>query len=147
MLSFALLMVAAGVAMLRTKPDTSLLPQCSPPRCFTIGAAVGFLTGFLGAGGGFLIVPALIIFAGLAPKTAVGSSLAIIGVNATAGLLGHLRYADVDWTLTLAFLAVALAGMWMGQKICTRVSQQTLRRSFAYFILATAVVVAGINLR
>jgi hypothetical protein len=147
MLSFALLMLTAGAAMLRSRPDTSLLPRCSPPRCLSIGAAVGVLTGFLGVGGGFLIVPALILFAGLAPKTAVGSSLAIIGLNSTAGLLGHLRYADVDWKLTLLFLAVALTGMWFGEKICTQVSQQTLRRIFAWFILAIAIVIAGVNLR
>jgi uncharacterized membrane protein YfcA len=147
MLSFALLMLTAGAAMLRTKPDAKLLPRCSPPRCLSIGAAVGVLTGFLGVGGGFVIVPALIIFSGLAPKTAVGSSLAIIGLNSAAGLLGHLRYADVDWMLTLAFLAVALAGMWLGEKICTQISQQALRRLFAWFVIVVAVIVAGVNLR
>jgi uncharacterized membrane protein YfcA len=91
-------------------------------------------------------VPALIIFAGLAPKTAVGSSLAIIGLNSTAGLLGHLRYADVNWRVTLLFLAVALIGMWFGERICTQVSQQTLRRAFAWFILVVAIVIAGVNL-
>lgn len=147
MLAFALLMISAGATMLRTKPDTSLLPRCSPPRCLSIGAAVGVLTGFLGVGGGFLIVPALIIFAGLAPKTAVGSSLAIIGLNSAAGLLGHLRYTDIDWRLTSAFLALALSGMWLGTKICTQISQQALRRTFAWFILAVAVVIVGVNLR
>jgi hypothetical protein len=147
MLAFALLMLGSGTAMLRRKPDANLLPRCSPPRCLSIGAAVGVMTGFLGVGGGFLIVPALIIFGGLAPKTAVGSSLAIIGLNSAAGLLGHLRYADVDWRLTSAFLAVAVAGMAMGARICTQISQQALQRTFAWFIIAVAVVIGGVNLR
>jgi hypothetical protein len=140
-------MLGSGVAMLRRKPDSDLAPRCSPPRCLGIGAAVGILTGFLGVGGGFLIVPALILFGGLAPKTAVGSSLAIIGLNSTAGFLGHLRYADVDWGLTMAFLAVALSGMWMGAKICGRISQQALQRTFGWFLIAVAVVIGGVNLR
>ncbi|MEX2303981.1 MAG: sulfite exporter TauE/SafE family protein [Bryobacterales bacterium] len=147
MLAFALLMLGSGTAMLRRKPDANLLPRCSPPRCLSIGAAVGVMTGFLGVGGGFLIVPALIIFGGLAPKTAVGSSLAIIGLNSAAGLLGHLRYSEVDWRLTSAFLAVAVVGMAMGARICTQISQQALQRTFAWFIIAVAVVIGGVNLR
>jgi uncharacterized membrane protein YfcA len=104
------------------------------------------MTGFLGVGGGFMIVPALVIFAGLAPKTAVGSSLAIIGLNSTAGLLGHLRYGGIDWKLTAAFLFVAVLGMVMGARICTEISQRALRRSFAWFIIAVAVVIGGVNL-
>jgi hypothetical protein len=105
------------------------------------------VTGFLGVGGGFLIVPSLILFAGLPPKTAVGTSLAIIGLNCAAGFLGHLRYAGIDWALTAAFLGVALAGMWMGARICGQLSQRALQRSFAWFLIAVAVVIGGVNLR
>jgi hypothetical protein len=145
MLTVALLMIGSGVAMLRKKPDSDLLPRCSPPRCLSIGAAVGVMTGFLGVGGGFLIVPALILFAGLAPKTAVGSSLAIIALNSAAGFVGHLRYGDIDWLVTAAFLALALSGMWMGTKICGRISQQALQRTFAWFIIAVGAVISGVN--
>ncbi len=147
MLSFAALMIGSGAAMLRKKPDSNLVPRCSPPRCLTIGAAVGVMTGFLGVGGGFLIVPALIIFAGLAPKTAVGSSLAIIGLNSAAGVIGQLRYTDMDWKLTSAFLVAAVLGMAVGTRICTEISQRALQRSFAWFIIAVAVVIGGANLR
>ncbi len=147
MLAFALLMVAAGAAMLRKKPSAYLAPQCSPARCVGIGAVVGVMTGFLGVGGGFLIVPALILFAGLAPKTAVGSSLAIIGANSVAGFVGHLRYGDVDWLVTTAFLVLALSGMWTGTRICSRISQQALHRAFACFIIVIGVVISGVNLR
>jgi hypothetical protein len=105
------------------------------------------MTGFLGVGGGFLIVPALIIFGGLAPKTAVGSSLAIIGLNSAAGFLGHLRYGEINWLVTAAFLVLALVGMWIGTKICSQLSQRTLQRSFAWFIIAVGVVISGVNLR
>lgn len=147
MLLFALLMVSSGVAMLRKKPESDLAPRCSPPRCLGVGAAVGVMTGFLGVGGGFLIVPALILFAGLAPKTAVGSSLAIIGLNSAAGFIGHLRYGDIDWPLTAVFLALALSGMWIGTTICSRISQQALQRTFAWFIIAVGIVISGVNLR
>ena len=147
MLAFAALMIGSGAAMLRNKADANLLPQCSPPRCISIGAAVGVMTGFLGVGGGFLIVPALIIFGGLAPKTAVGSSLAIIGLNSAAGFLGHLRYGEINWLVTAAFLVLALVGMWIGTKICSQLSQRTLQRSFAWFIIAVGVVISGVNLR
>jgi uncharacterized membrane protein YfcA len=147
MLAFAALMIGSGAAMLRSKPDANLLPRCSPPRCLSIGAAVGVMTGFLGVGGGFLIVPALIIFGGLAPRTAVGSSLAIIALNSAAGLLGHLRYAEIDWRITAAFVAVAVLGMAIGTRICTQISQHALQRTFAWFIIAVAVVVGGVNLR
>jgi uncharacterized protein len=147
MLAFALLMISSGAAMLRRKPEPDLTPQCSPPRCLSIGAVVGVMTGFLGVGGGFLIVPALILFAGLAPKTAVGSSLAIIGLNSAAGFLGHLRYGDIDWLVTTAFLGLALSGMWTGTRICSQISQQALQRTFAWFIIAVGVVISGVNLR
>jgi uncharacterized membrane protein YfcA len=147
MLAFALLMLVSGTVMLRSKPDANLLPRCSAPRCLSIGAAVGVMTGFLGVGGGFMIVPALIIFSGLAPKTAVGSALAIVALNSAAGVLGHLRYADVDWILTSAFLAVAVLGMAVGARICTQISQQAVLRTFAWFVIAVAVVIGGVNLR
>jgi uncharacterized membrane protein YfcA len=147
MLAFALLMVGAGAAMLRKKTESDLAPRCSPPRCLGIGAVVGVLTGFLGIGGGFVIVPALILFAGLAPKTAIGTSLAIIALNSAAGLIGHLRYGDIDWTVTMAFLALALSGMWLGTRICGQLSQQALQRAFAWLIIAVGVVISGVNLR
>jgi uncharacterized membrane protein YfcA len=103
-----------------------------------VGVCLGVLTGFLGVGGGFLIVPALVLFAGLDMKRAVPTSLAIIAFNSLGGLLGQLRYAAFDWGLTAAFLGAALAGMVGGSAIGGRLSGEHLRRGFAW-----AIVVLG----
>ncbi len=90
---------------------------CSVPRCAGVGLAVGVLTGFLGIGGGFLILPALVFAAGLDMKRAVPTSLAVIAFNSAGGLAGQLRYVSFDWPLTAAFLASALAGMVGGSML------------------------------
>jgi hypothetical protein len=106
MLMFAALMLAVGVRMLAS--HQALMPpsgSCSINRCIPSGFAVGLLTGFLGVGGGFVIVPALVWFAGLDTRRAIGTSLGIIAVNSAAGLAGQLRYTHWDWRLTGEFLA------------------------------------------
>jgi len=101
------------------------------------------LTGFLGVGGGFLIVPALVLFAGLDMKRAVPTSLAIIAFNSLGGLAGQLRYAQFDWLLTAAFLGLALAGMFGGTTIARRLSAYHLRRGFAWAIILLGVAIIG----
>jgi len=110
-----------------------------------IGAAVGVLTGFLGVGGGFLLVPMLVFVAGLEMRRAVGSSLAIIALNSTAGLVGHLQYTAFDWGLTASFLVVALIGMGLGLALAGRIPEHTLRKLFAGFVLAVACVLLITN--
>jgi uncharacterized membrane protein YfcA len=117
LLIFAALMLVVGLAMLRERPERPAAAQCRTVPCIGIGTAVGVLTGFLGVGGGFLIVPALVLFAGIETRAAIGTSLAVIAVNAGAGLVGHLRHASVDWRLAFAFLAFSLVGMGMGARV------------------------------
>jgi hypothetical protein len=107
---------------------------------------VGLLTGFLGVGGGFLLVPALVLFAGLDTKTAVGTSLAIIALNSAAGFLGQLRYAAVNLNLTALFITLALVGMWGGLALTKQLSGATLRKAFASLLLVVAVAVGTLNL-
>jgi uncharacterized membrane protein YfcA len=97
-------------------------------------------------GGGFVILPALVVFAGLEMKTAVGTSLAVIAVNSFAGLLGQLRYVQFDWVLTLAFLAAAAIGMLGGLMLAKRISPGSLRRAFAWSIIALGAVLLLKNL-
>ena len=106
---------------------------------------MGLLTGFLGVGGGFLIVPALIFFAGLEAKVAVGTSLAIIAINSAAGLFGQVRYVEFDWPLTLALTGLTLTGMFLGLSVAERLSEETLRKAFASVLVAVGIVVASIN--
>ena len=139
---FAGIMLVVGVVMLRP-PALRPGAQCHRIRCFSIGVGVGILTGFLGVGGGFLIVPALVILAGVDAKLAIGASLAIIGVNSAGGLLGQVGTTTVDWPLTLTILVPALVGMWMGVRLASHVSQDQLRVGFAWSVLAVAVGILG----
>jgi uncharacterized membrane protein YfcA len=135
LLCFGALMLVTGVRMLFGSEVASPGRQCRPWRCLASGVAVGVLTGFLGVGGGFIILPALVLFAGLEMKTAIGTSLAVIATNSFAGLLGKLRFVEFEWPLTVAFLAVAMVGMLGGLALASRFSSQVLRRAFAWVIL------------
>jgi hypothetical protein len=142
MLLFAALMLVVGVRMLAGHQP--LLPpsaSCSISRCIPSGFAVGLVTGFLGVGGGFVIVPALVLFAGLDARRAIGTSLGIIAVNSAAGLAGQLRYTHWDWSLTCEFLACSLTGMGLGIPIARRAPERTLRKAFAVAVLGVAVAI------
>lgn len=141
---FALLMLGAGAAMLQSRGQTTGVGPCRTGRCLAIGAGVGVLTGFLGVGGGFMIVPALVLLAGVGAKEAVGSSLAIITVNSVAGLAGQIRQVSFDWTLALGFLALALAGMLAGVAVAERVPASTLRKGFGELVVLVGLVIGGL---
>ena len=114
--------------------------------CLQAGLVVGLLTGFLGVGGGFLIVPALITFAGLDTRKAAGTSLGVITCNCITGLAGQLRFIRVDWLLVSGFLVFALAGMATGAKLCRRIPEYRLRRILAVTIVALGLAVGFQNL-
>jgi uncharacterized protein len=140
MLSFSVLMLVVGALMLAAKqPVNTSNAACSTYRCIPAGFMVGLVTGFSGVGGGFVIVPALVWFAGLDAKRAIGTSLGIIAVNSAAGLAGQLRYAHWDWPLTGEFLVCSLIGMGFGIPIARRASERALRKAFAVVVLAVAV--------
>jgi uncharacterized protein len=136
LLCFGALMLIVGLRMLLGSQEAQPGRQCRPLRCLVIGVTVGLLTGFLGVGGGFVILPALVLFAGLEMKPAVGTSLAVIAVNSFAGLLGQLRFVQFEWPLTFAFLASAAIGMLGGLTVAKHISSGALRRGFAWSIFA-----------
>jgi len=146
MLIFAAVVLIVGILILTGAVDHLSASACRPVRCLSVGAAVGVLTGFLGVGGGFLIVPALIFFAGLETKVAVGTSLAIIALNSTAGLLGQIRYAQFDWTLTLSFTGLTLIGMVWGTRLADRIPEETFRKVFAAMLVIIGLIIGGLNL-
>ena len=92
-------------------------------------------------------VPALVLFAAIDTSRAVGSSLAIVAVNSASGLASHLRHQSIDLQLTLLFVALALAGMWLGTRIAGRLSDTSLRRVFAFFVIGVGTVIGAVNLR
>jgi uncharacterized protein len=132
---FGSLMVVVGLRLLLSGHEMGPRRECKPLRCLATGLGVGLLTGFLGVGGGFVILPALVLFAGLEMKAAVGTSLVVIAVNSFGGFLIHLRYVEFNWGLTLAFLATAAVGMVGGLALIARVSSGVLRRGFAWAVL------------
>jgi uncharacterized membrane protein YfcA len=147
MLIFAALMIVIATLMLRggIVPPPESDQQCSWQRCLLSGFVVGVLTGFLGVGGGFLIVPALLFFGHLPLRAAMITSLLVIAVNSFAGLVGHLRQTPFDWRLAGMFLGASLVGMLVGRALARRLGVRHLRVAFAWFVLAVAVFVVAKN--
>lgn len=141
---FAALMLVTGLAMVRKRKEKKDQRQCRFWPCLLIGAVVGVLTGFLGVGGGFLIVPALVLFAGIETKPAVGSSLAIIALNAVGGLVGQMQQVSLNWWLTLSFLGLALVGMFGGLFVAEKVPSESLSKAFGWFVVVLALVIGGL---
>jgi len=136
---FAVVMVFVGVRMWLGKREAAEpAPECKPVRCFLAGAGVGVLTGFLGVGGGFLLLPALTRFARLPVLVATGTSLAIIAVNAFGGFLGHVRRAAIDWPIILVFAGIASVAVLFGGHFASMLNPKLLRRTFAAVVLLTA---------
>ena len=146
LLSFAGLMLVVGSLMLRGNRGMNGMSSCSIPRCLAVGFGVGLLTRFLGVGGGILIVPALVLSAGLDTKLASGTSLAVIALNSTTGLLGQLRYTNMDWGLLAQFLFCALVGILAGIALAHRLNETVLRRVFAAALMVLALVIGGLDL-
>ncbi len=140
MILFATLMLSSAILMLRDAPAPA---QTSTPRRGWLvleGAGVGVLTGLVGAGGGFLIIPALVLLAGLPMKTAVGTSLALIALKSTIGFTGDLTAGLApDWSLLLGFTAVAILGILLGARLVPRIDARTLKRGFGIFLIFVAV--------
>ena len=146
LLLFGALMLVVGTRMLR-KNETDMQPTALPAVALSgAGVAVGVLTGFLGVGGGFLILPALVLFAGLEMKPAIGTSLAVIAVNCFGGLIGQMRYVSLDWRLTLGFLLAAMVGMFVGSALAKHLSSTVLRRGFAWCVVLLGFVLVARNL-
>jgi uncharacterized membrane protein YfcA len=142
MTTFAVVMVAVAIRMLiPRKSGAQPVPECKPLRCLAAGAGVGILTGFLGVGGGFLLMPALVKFARLPLRTATGTSLAIIACNSAAGFVSHLGDSTTPWLLAATFSAIAAGGVIAGGHIASKLPENALRQSFAILVLMTAAFV------
>jgi uncharacterized membrane protein YfcA len=151
LVGFAVIMVVAGVRMfLKTKsaggpcalPDGGINWRSCLPRALATGAVVGFLTGLLGVGGGFLIVPALTLILGLPMSVTVGTSLVIIVINSIAGFAAHLGDVQIDWAVTGAFAASAMVASLVAGRLVRGLSDVILKRGFAVLVLLVAVYVA-----
>ncbi|MFE9247123.1 sulfite exporter TauE/SafE family protein [Nocardiopsis sp. NPDC006938] len=145
MVAFALMMVATAVTMIRgrrTPRDGGSEPGPLPLRRIVVdGLVVGAVTGLVGAGGGFLVVPALVLLGGLAMPVAVGTSLLVITMKSFAGLTGYLTTVSLDWGLVAAVTAVAVVGSLLGARLTDLVPETVLRRGFGIFVLVMGVFV------
>lgn len=151
MLAFAAIMVIAGIRMLTHTTEGEGSCSTGPNRAFrtcapkavAVGLLVGFLTGLLGVGGGFLITPALTLFLGLRTKQAVGSSLAIIVINSAAGFGAHATGFSIEWPTVVAFAVPAVLGSLVAARVARRLKDQHVRISFAVLIFAVAAWVTA----
>jgi uncharacterized membrane protein YfcA len=157
LLSFSLLTIAAAAAMVldsrRTAasagsgapaPTGGRAPARTAAKVVPWAAAVGFLTGFLGIGGGFLVVPVLVIALRMPVRRAIGTSLVIIALNAVSSLAARAGNLDMDWSVIAPFALAAIAGTLAGKAVSDRLSGELLARAFAV-VIGTVGVVVGIH--
>ena len=144
LIGFAVIMIATAVAMLRGRKTVDSSGESRPLPVVKIvleGLVVGLVTGLVGAGGGFLVVPALALLGGLPMPLAVGTSLVVIAMKSFAGLAGYLSSVQIDWALAGAVTTAALTGALVGARLTSRVNPDALRKAFGWFVLAMSSVI------
>lgn len=154
MLCFALIMIVAGIRMLASARNSAPAVRSAEHgswgglalRGIPVGLVVGFLTGLLGVGGGFLIIPALTLLLGVPMPRAIGTSLVIIAINSASGFAAHLDGLSIDWTLALSFAAMAMIASLAAARLAHRLNEALVSRIFAavIFTVATGVLVQTI---
>lgn len=144
---FAVLMIFIAIRMFFGKEaGVTPLPECKPTRCLLAGGGAGLLTGFIGVGGGFLLVPAMMRFAKLPLQMAAGTSLAVIAANSLAGGISHLASVSGHWTLAAIFGILAAAGTLLGKRLSDKLPARRLRQGFAVMVLVTGGLVLSRSL-
>lgn len=147
MILFAVLMVAASVSMIRDKKNTASGEQVQQvfnyPMILLEGTVVGVLTGLVGAGGGFLIIPALVMLSKLPMKMAVGTSLLIIAAKSLIGFTGDVMMAGatMDWTLLGMVTALAIVGIFIGNYLSKSIDGNKLKKGFGWFVLVMGIYI------
>ena len=136
--AFAVIMLVVGSRMLSPAKENPQTPTRNLVLTATIGLTIGIVSGTLGAGGGFLIVPALTLLLGVDLKRAISTSLLVIAAQSLVGFSGELRNS-INWELLLSVTGAAIAGMFLGIALRDRAPKQTLQRAFAYMVLAMAI--------
>ena len=144
MVFFAVIMLLSAFSMIRPggkMPDGEATQRQNSMKLPVLGFGVGLVTGLVGAGGGFLIIPALVLLAGLAMKEAVGTSLLIIAINSLVGFSGDLAGGGIDWRLLAHFTAFAVAGIVFGSYLTRFIPGRKLKPAFGYFVLIMGVYI------
>jgi len=144
MLIFAVLMIFASYSMIKGRKETEqeeVEQKFNYPMIILEGAVVGLLTGLVGAGGGFLIIPALVILSKLPMKMAIGTSLLIISIKSLIGFTGDLATREVDWAFLAIFSALAVAGIFLGSYLSNFIPGKKLKPAFGWFVLIMGVYI------
>jgi uncharacterized protein len=144
MVLFALLMVAASYSMIKNgvnENEKESVQNFNYPMILLEGIVVGVLTGLVGAGGGFLIIPALVLFSKLPMKMAVGTSLIIIAAKSLIGFTGDLSHYEMDWNLLFIVTAAAVVGIFIGNAVNKKVHGERLKKWFGWFVLIMGIYI------
>jgi hypothetical protein len=147
MLLFSLLMLVAGFLMIKRTPKTIVgLKQTktiAPNKLliFAEGSLIGFLTGLIGAGGGFIIIPILVILSDLRMKVAIATSLAIISLKSLIGFLGDVQNLEIDWVFLLTFTLISVIGIFIGQLFSQKVADNKLKMVFGLFVILIGLLI------
>lgn len=147
MLLFAVVMILASISMIKSgkkkvEENVNVPMKYNYPMILLEGAVVGLLTGLVGAGGGFLIIPALVLLAKMPMKLAVGTSLFIIAAKSLIGFIGDLQGDQIiDWKLLSSFTAFAVAGIFIGIFLSKKISGDKLKKAFGWFVLVMGIYI------
>lgn len=154
MVLFAILMVMASLSMIRSKnkeqnKDRIKESKINLSKLLMYGVAVGLATGILGAGGGFLLIPTLVLLVGLPMKEAVGTSLLIIAMNSLIGFTGDIGHFPINWLFLMKITAIAIAGIFVGGLLAKRIKGESLKKGFGWFVLVmgTYIIIKEIILK
>ena len=145
MVLFAVLMLVASIGMIRSKGVNMGEKECLDSvrfgKLLIYGVAIGLVTGFLGAGGGFLLIPALVLLLNLPMKKAVGTSLMIIALNSLIGFTGDLGHFAIDWNFLLTITAIAVCGIFIGSALNKKIPGDKLKKGFGWFVLVMGIYI------
>jgi uncharacterized membrane protein YfcA len=145
MIFFALIMLLASYSMIKGKcancDDEDSVIHYNYPMIFIEGIVVGVLTGIVGAGGGFLIIPALVVLAKLPMKKAVATSLLIIAIKSLIGFIGDVENMDIDWAFLISFTAFSVVGIILGVWLNKFIEGNKLKKSFGWFVLVMGIYI------
>lgn len=150
MVLFSVLILSSSISMIKKKKynrvnevkwDEFAKSPLGLPFVILLGITVGFITGFVGAGGGFIIVPVLIFFLRLNFKKAIGTSLCIIALNSLIGFTGNIGHQKIDWVMLMIISSICIAGILLGSVLSTKVSSQKLKPAFGWFTLVVGIFV------
>lgn len=144
MIFFAVIMLLASVSMIKSKKNTTVAEEpvkYNYPLILAEGFVVGVLTGLVGAGGGFLIIPALVLLAKLPMKKAVATSLLIIAIKSLIGFIGDVENLEIEWNFLLLFTTISVAGIFIGMYMSNFIDGKKLEKGFGWFVLAMGIYI------